>query len=45
MIQSISKPASKSKLDVSKVANKENEEKEPENRDSVKDSSLDTKQR
>ena len=31
MIQSISKPASKSKLDISKVANKENEEKEPEN--------------
>lgn len=39
MIQSISKPASKSKLDVSKVANKENEEKEPENTKTVKDSS------
>ena len=31
MIQSISKPTMKSKLDVSNVANKENEEKEPEN--------------
>ena len=39
MIQSISKPASKSKLDISKVANKENEEKEPENAKAVKDSS------
>lgn len=40
MIQSISKPASKSKLDVSKVANKENEEKEPDNTKTVKDSSV-----
>ena len=39
MIQSISKPASKSKLDISKVANKENEENEPENTKAAKDSS------
>lgn len=31
MIQSISKPTAKSKLDVSKVANKENEGQETEN--------------